>query len=84
MTEERRTTVRHRTLKGGRIVINNGHSTFECTVRNLSEAGARIKLASVVGIPDGFELLMDDGRKYDCTVIWRTAAEMGVSFTQPA
>jgi len=83
MTEERRTTPRHRTLKGGRLVINNGHSTFECTVRNLSEAGARIRLASVVGIPDSFDLLMDDGRKYGCTVIWRTAAEMGVTFAAP-
>jgi hypothetical protein len=81
MTEERRKTPRQRVLKGGRIVVNDGFSTFQCTLRNVSEAGARLKLASIVGIPDSFLLLMDDGRKFNCTVIWRTATELGVAFT---
>lgn len=80
MTEEQRATPRQRVLKGGRIVINDGFSTFQCTVRNLSETGARVKIASIVGIPDSFELAMDDGRKYACTVVWKTATELGVKF----
>jgi len=80
MTEERRATIRHRTLKGGRVVTNAGYSTYDCTVRNLSEAGARLRVASIVGSPDEFELAMDDGRKYACHVVWRTEAELGVSF----
>ncbi|GLQ10801.1 pilus assembly protein PilZ [Devosia yakushimensis] len=80
MTEERRAAPRQRVLKGGRIVINDGFSTFQCTVRNLSEAGARLKVASIIGIPDTFDLAMDDGRKHACTVVWRTANEIGVKF----
>ncbi|MBU1336837.1 MAG: PilZ domain-containing protein [Alphaproteobacteria bacterium] len=81
MAEEHRASPRHRTLKGGRIVINDGFSTFQCTVRNLSEAGARLKVASIVGIPDSFQLAMDDGRKFACSVVWRTEAELGVAFS---
>ena len=80
MTEERRSTPRQRVLKGGKVVINDGFSTFQCTVRNLSESGARLKVASIIGIPDTFDLAMDDGRKHACTVVWRTATEIGVKF----
>lgn len=83
MTDEHRVSPRQRTLKGGRIVINDGFSTFQCTIRNISETGARLKVASIIGIPDSFQLAMDDGRKFTCAVVWRTAEEIGVTFTQP-
>ncbi|MGB3337618.1 MAG: PilZ domain-containing protein [Devosia sp.] len=80
MTEERRVVPRQRVLKGGRIVINDGFSTFQCTVRNLSGIGARLKVGGIVGIPDTFQLVMDDGRTFACTVIWKTEFEIGVQF----
>jgi hypothetical protein len=49
MQEERRKLHRSRTLKGGRIVTNDGHSTFDCTVRNLSDEGAKLVVTSIVG-----------------------------------
>lgn len=81
MTEERRSVHRRRTLKGGRIVINNGYSTLQCTVRNLSETGAKLIVPSIIGIPDGFQLVLDDGQKFDCAVIWRKDGELGVEFS---
>jgi zona occludens toxin (predicted ATPase) len=80
MTDNNRAAPRQRVLKGGLIVINDGFSTFKCTVRNLSETGARVKVESIVGIPDSFQLAMDDGRKYACTAVWKTATEIGVKF----
>ena len=80
MSDEGRAAPRHRTLKGGKIVINDGFSTFACTVRNLSETGALLKVPSVVGIPDSFQLHREDGTKYNCTVARRTGTELGVSF----
>jgi len=80
MSDDRRATIRHRVLKGAHIVTNEGYSTYGCTVRNLSEAGARLKLASVVGIPDQFELQMDDGHAFACHIVWRTEFEIGVAF----
>jgi len=80
MDEERRHEPRHRTLKGARIVVNEGFSTFACTVRNLSEHGAQLKVASVIGIPDRFRLVFDDGRSFECSVAWRHEKELGVQF----
>jgi hypothetical protein len=80
--EERRRTFRQRTLKGARIVLNDGFSTFDCTVRNLSPLGARLKVASIIGIPDRFELQFDDGRKFACRVAWRQEEDIGVEFVQ--
>jgi len=79
--EERRAHIRLRTLKGARIAINDHRSTFQCTVRNLSTGGALLRVASVVGIPDSFDLVMDDGREFACTAVWRSATEIGVSFS---
>tara|TARA_R110002124_G_scaffold44422_5_gene135487 strand:+ start:11181 stop:11426 length:246 start_codon:yes stop_codon:yes gene_type:complete len=81
MSDERRATIRHRVLKGAHIVTNDGYSTYDCIVRNLSEAGARLKVASVVGIPEQFELKMDDGHFFACRIVWRTEFEIGVAFT---
>ncbi len=83
MQEDRRATIRHRTLKGGKIAINEGFSVIDCTVRNLSTTGALLRVTSVVGIPDAFQLVMSDGQKFDCVVQRRTGTDIGVSF-QPA
>jgi hypothetical protein len=80
LTEDNRASLRRRTLKGGRIVLNNGNSTISCTVRNLSETGALLRVPSILGIPDGFDLLFDDGTRYTCTVVRRSGTELGVQF----
>jgi len=82
MTDENRIAPRRRILKGGKIVVNNGFSTFDCTVRNLSETGARIRVVSIIGIPDSFELAMDYGAKFQCSVAWKTETELGVRFVR--
>ncbi|UYN99534.1 MAG: PilZ domain-containing protein [Devosia sp.] len=81
MAEDNRSAPRQRTLKGAKIVINDGFSTFDCTVRNLSETGAKLSVGGIIGIPDRFQLALDDGRRFDCMVAWRKATEIGVSFT---
>jgi hypothetical protein len=81
MEDEKRVVPRRRVLKGARIVVNDGFSTFQCTVRNLSEIGAQLRVTSIVGIPDSFQLVLDDKSSFDCTVIWRRETELGVSFS---
>lgn len=80
MAEDKREAQRHRTLKGGSIVVNDGFSTFDCTVRNLSESGAKLTVVSSLGIPQRFVLAMADGRRFDCEIAWRTETEIGVRF----
>lgn len=80
MTDDKRGEQRHRTLKKGYIVFNDRRSTIECIIRNLSETGAQLKVASIVGIPDSFELLVNDKDTLPCKVAWRRQTELGVSF----
>ena len=69
---ERRKYPRHRTLKAGRIVFNHRFSVISCTVRNVSEGGACLQVASSVGIPDCFDLTIEpEGASRTCNVAWR-------------
>jgi hypothetical protein len=79
--EDKRRTVRHRTLKAGSIAF--GGSAINCVVRNLSDTGAALEVASPVGIPDQFELINGEFRR-TCTVVWRSKDRIGVTFMKPA
>ncbi len=75
---------RRRVLKAGLICFNARHSTLPCTVRDLSEDGARIMVSGSVSIPDSFELFIElDGSWADCAVAWRTGNTAGVRFAAP-
>jgi hypothetical protein len=78
--DERRKALRHRTLKAGFISFNRS-AGFDCRVRNLSEQGAMLDVASPLGIPDDFVLVIEgDHVKQQCHVIWRTQTRLGVEF----
>jgi PilZ domain len=77
---ERRKVQRHRTLKAGSISFKR--AGFDCRVRNLSPVGACLEVASQIGIPDEFVLVVRiDHLKAPCHVIWRIAARLGVEFS---
>jgi hypothetical protein len=79
-TQERRKVVRHRVLKGAHIIFTGHGATIDCTVRNLSEQGACLKVASPIGIPDTFDLAFDGISARPCRVTWRKNMQMGVEF----
>ena len=82
--DEKRKVQRHSTLKAGSIIFNRA-AGIDCRVRNLSPAGACLEVASQVGIPDEFVLVIDvDHLKQPCHVIWRTSTRMGVEFRAAA
>lgn len=78
--DEKRKVQRHRTLKAGNIIFNRA-GEIDCCVRNLSPAGACLEVASPLGIPDQFVLVVEaDHLKQPCHVVWRSATRMGVAF----
>ncbi|UJW73466.1 PilZ domain-containing protein [Rhizobium sp. SL42] len=81
MEQERRDVPRTRALKAGRAILDGGNSTFDCMVRNLSQAGAKVQFESTADIPADFRLRFEDGTTHDCHVRWRTPRELGVEFT---
>ncbi|MGE6738717.1 PilZ domain-containing protein [Allorhizobium pseudoryzae] len=71
---------RRRMLKGARIVFNNGHSTINVVVRDMSETGARVTIENAHSVPDALVLVLDDGARFDCEVARRTLTELGLRF----
>lgn len=63
-----------------------GASMQQCTVVDISSGGARLELADVRTIPDTFSLLLSKfGQpRYQCSVVWKAAAEVGVEFIKAA
>jgi PilZ domain len=81
--DERRRSPRQRRLNGAKIVFNNNASVIECVVRDVSPEGARLLVASPVGIPDFFELRIDrngNGERHRSKVVWRSHDRIGVIF----
>lgn len=80
MDEERRKVPRMRTLKAGTIVFNRAGG-IDCRVRNLSKVGACLEVASQVGIPAEFVLVIErDQLRQPCQVVWRNSTKLGVEF----
>ncbi|WOH47629.1 PilZ domain-containing protein [Bradyrhizobium sp. sBnM-33] len=66
-------------LKRGSIDFNGG--TIACLIRNQSDTGAALEVASALGVPAQFNLLIvADRLRYGCTVIWRMERLIGVKF----
>jgi hypothetical protein len=78
---ERRKSLRTRTLRSGRIVLNNRRSVLDCMIRNLSPSGACLLVPSVVGVPPSFELLIDgEPAPRQCQVVWHDQQRLGIEF----
>jgi PilZ domain len=77
---ERRQTPRVRVLKSGRIVISDKAPKIECAIRNQSEGGCLLQVSTTFGLPHEFDLVMPDGARRHCRVVWRTETRMGVAF----
>jgi hypothetical protein len=80
MAEERKEP-RSRTLKGGKIVIGSS-AVVDCTIRDLSRSGARLKVDGAFALPEEFELRYGepDVQRRSCRVVWRRAGDVGVVF----
>jgi hypothetical protein len=77
---EKRTVPRHRVLKAGKIEFGGG-STIDCTIRNVSRAGAALDVETPMGIPERFTLFISsDKLRFACVVVYRKGGRIGVAF----
>lgn len=76
---EKRTAPRHRVLKRGTLAFGGGG--IDCTVRNLSASGARVDIASPLGLPQNFMLVIEaDHFIRHCRPVWNNDRQLGVAF----
>jgi hypothetical protein len=79
--QERRHSQRARTLRAGKILFNNKRSVIDCMVRNTSTNGACLLVASVVGIPPAFDLLIEgEAASRPCKAVWHGQNRIGIEF----
>jgi hypothetical protein len=77
---ERRRYQRVQTQKAAKVVFDY-NSVLDCTVHDLTDAGARLEIPSASNIPQTFDLITDGPNgAHLCQVIWRAQDSVGVSF----
>ncbi|MDO8361022.1 MAG: PilZ domain-containing protein [Devosia sp.] len=77
---EKRLAPRRHTMIFATIVFDSGRTRVDCVIRNLSDGGARLEVATVKNIPQSFDLLVPRHRPHHCRVAWRALKELGVEF----
>jgi len=74
---------RGRTFLAGKIIFNFGRSTFDCTIRQLTDDGATVELDGIFGIPERVHLLVR-GAEHPrlCKRLWQSDRRIGLAFEQ--
>lgn len=81
MTDERRIAARRRVLKGAKAIYGGYTFMVDCTVRDVSESGARLRVMGSVTLPESFSLYSPETQTMrPVRVTWRKANEVGISF----
>ena len=82
--KEKRSAPRMRSFLRGTVIFNNGQSTLDCLIRDISATGARLQLSEAVTLPHRFDLYVLQRReRMTVTVQWRRGDEVGVAVEQP-
>lgn len=79
---ERRPKRRNRVLLGGIISFADGAHSFNCSIRDITDTGARIAIGDQ-NVPFSFYLInIRDRLVHDAQVIWNSGVEIGVAFNK--
>ena len=78
---ERRSVARAAASKGALLFFSAQRGVFGCEVRDVTDAGAQIRLSGLNVLPPKFELSFDNFRTVPkCRLIWRHNDFIGVAF----
>ena len=79
--DDKRIAPRRRAFLVGKIVYGGEIYTLDCTIKDISETGVRVKVRDPFSIPNNIVFL--DPKNfcaYESSVKWRKGSEMGLSF----
>jgi len=84
MQPERRKHGRRNTALLAIVLPYASAGAIRCTIRDISEGGARLQTAELASVPDTFDVLIHtpDGKvqRRRCKVMWRADNQLGLSF----
>jgi hypothetical protein len=79
--DNRRGGHRARTLLAGKIVTAQGLNVLDCTIRDFSSGGARVRISAATLLPSTVSLLViKEGLLFEANVAWRQGDETGLVF----
>lgn len=79
-----RKSPRRRVLKDGKLVFGQAQSVIDCTIDNVSEGGAHVRLSSSHGLPEEFYLVeTTKAIIHRAVVAWRTTTGLGLRIVGP-
>jgi hypothetical protein len=85
MTENnQRNAPRQRVLKPARLISLDRKTVSDCTIKNISETGAQLKVQNQITVPREF-LFLQPKLNLMChaRVVWRRDDLVGITFTTP-
>ena len=71
-------------LKEGKLIFGQAQSVVDCTIDNMSDGGAHVRLTSSHGVPEDFYLVeANRGIIHKAEVAWRTTTGIGLKILGP-
>jgi hypothetical protein len=81
LMEDKRRLKRTLIRRNACIVVSDRVPIMHCTVRDVTNKGARLSVASSSGLPTVFQLSFDSCRSMrQCRMVWAGQREVGVIF----
>ena len=78
---DQRHAPRRRVLLGGKMVEPDGAFSTSCTIRDLNDAGAKVRLPAPVPVGEHVYLIeLRSGVAHQVKVAWRKNGDMGLSY----
>jgi hypothetical protein len=77
---DQRFSKRIKALRKAMISYNQGATTMDCSILDLSEGGARLRPFDPLRVPASFRLRLTPSLTIGCEVVYREKADIGVSF----
>ena len=78
---DQRGNLRRRTLLGGKVIYGDDNRVRDCTIRDISDKGARIGLAKGECVPTRLYLIdRRTARAYEARVTWIRVPDFGLTF----
>ncbi len=73
-----RNTTRRRVIKRGTIYYNQGRSSINCVIKNVSSRGAMIEVAKDIIPGSNIDLVLDNTVRFPGRVVWSEGNRYGV------
>lgn len=72
---------RMRTFMAAKVSFSNGQSTVDCTIRNISDGGAKLQISGGITLPGEFDLIIPQRHvNRRVRLCWRNDEFCGVAF----